>query len=325
VKTATRVVAFMAAVMLMSTALSAFSVQASNPFRGRKLYVDPGSPARKQADAWARSRPQDAALMRLIAEQPQVIWLGEWLRDARGETDAHVSRITSARALPVFAAYNIPHRDCGSYSAGGSRNADNYRRWIVDLVRGVKSRPTVVILEPDAIASIDCLPARLKDERYVLLQETVKALRQGGVSVYIDAGHANWQSPAEIADRLKKSGIENADGFSLNVSNFQSTETNIAYGEKLSRLVGGKHFVIDTSRNGKGTQSKEWCNVRGQALGHAPTTDTGHPLVDAFLWVKVPGQSDGTCNGGPRAGTWWADYALELSKAADALGSVFPK
>ena len=65
--------------------------------------------------------------------------------------------------------------------------------------------------------------------------------------------------------------------------------------------------------------------MRGQALGHAPTTDTGHPLVDAFLWVKVPGQSDGTCNGGPRAGAWWADYALELSKAAEVLGSVFPK
>src|SRR4051794_11758370 len=43
----------------------------SNPFQGRRLYVDPASPARRQADAWARSRPADAALLRAIAEQPQ--------------------------------------------------------------------------------------------------------------------------------------------------------------------------------------------------------------------------------------------------------------
>ncbi|HVG45729.1 MAG TPA: glycoside hydrolase family 6 protein, partial [Longimicrobium sp.] len=62
-----------------------------------------------------------------------------------------------------------------------------------------------------------------------------------------------------------------------------------------------------------------------QALGRAPTTRTGHPLVDAYLGVKMPGQSDGTCNGGPRAGEWWADYALELSRAAQALGSLAPR
>ena len=313
------------AVLFVCEAAAPAAYFAANPFAGRKLYVDPGNPAKRQADAWQRSRPQDAARMRVIAEQPQVIWLGEWLRDIRGESNALVTRITAARALPVFAAYNIPNRDCGQYSAGGVRNADQYRRWIVDLASGVKSRPAVVILEPDAIAAADCLPARLKDERYVLLRETVETLKKAGIAVYIDAGHAKWQSPEEMASRLKKVGIENADGFALNVSNFHSTATNIAYGEKLSRLVGGKHFVIDTSRNGRGTALSEWCNPRNQALGHAPSTSTGHPLVDAFLWVKVPGQSDGTCNGGPRAGEWWADYALELSKAAEVLGSVFPR
>ena len=79
----------------------------------------------------------------------------------------------------------------------------------------------------------------------------------------------------------------------------------------------GKHFLIDTSRNGLGTT--EWCNPRGQALGVTPTTNTGHPLVDAFLWIKQPGESDGTCGGGPRAGNWWTDIALELSRAASSL------
>jgi endoglucanase len=144
--------------------------------------------------------------------------------------------------------------------------------------------------------------------------------------VYIDAGNGNWKSPAVMADRLRKAGIELADGFSLNVSNFHSVQANVSYGQQLSRLVGGKHFVIDTSRNGRGAAvERNWCNAPNQALGRAPTTQTGNSLVDAFLWIKTPGQSDGTCNGGPRAGSWWAEYALELSRAAQALGSLSPR
>lgn len=299
-------------------ALSA-DMQARNPFSGKRLYVDPASPARKQVAEWQRSRPQDAALMRKIADQPQAIWLGDWNRDIRRETDAIVTRVTRANALPVFVAYNIPNRDCGSHSAGGARGRDAYRRWIVDLARGLNERPSVVILEPDALPANECLPLRLKDERYVLLREAVKTLTAAGAAVYLDAGHAGWQRPQEMANRLKNAGISDAVGFSLNVSNYLPTQANITYGNRLSPLVGGKHYVIDTSRNGKGTAGNQWCNPRGQALGPAPTTNTRQPLVDAYLWVKTPGQSDGACNGGPRAGAWWADYALELSKAAEAL------
>ena len=293
--------------------------QARNPFQGRKLYVDPNSPARKQASEWQRSRPQDAARMRRIAEQPQVIWLGDWNRDIRRESDAFVTRIAASGALPVFVGYNIPNRDCGSHSAGGARDRDAYRRWIVDLTRGLERRPSVIILEPDALAGNDCLPLRLKDERYVMIRDAVRDLTKAGASVYIDAGHPIWRTPAEIADRLKKAGVEDAVGFSLNVSNFHATTANVTYGNQLSALVGGKHYVIDTSRNGAGKPVKEWCNTQNQAIGPHPTTNTGHPLADAFLWIKVPGQSDGPCNGGPRAGQWWSNYALELVKTAETL------
>lgn len=299
--------------------------QAANPFRGKKLYVDPNSQARRQQAAWQRSRPQDAALMKLIAEQPQVIWLGDWNRDIRRDASAHLARIRAAGALPVFAVYNIPNRDCGSHSAGGANGADGYRRWIVELTRALDGRESVIILEPDAVPAAECLPARLKDERFVLLQYAVKTLKAGGASVYIDAGHANWQRPSEMASRLNKADIGNATGFSLNVSNYISNERNIAYGNQLSRLVGGKHYVIDTSRNGAGSAGGEWCNPPKQALGRAPTTNTGQALVDAYLWIKSPGESDGTCNRGPRAGAWWADYALELTKMASVLRSTMPR
>ncbi|XIE81958.1 glycoside hydrolase family 6 protein [Streptomyces sp. SBR177] len=54
----------------------------------------------------------------------------------------------------------------------------------------------------------------------------------------------------------------------------------------------------------------------GRALGVPPTDRTGDELVDAYLWIKRPGDSDGTCRGGPAAGTWWPDYALGLARRA---------
>lgn len=299
------------------------SAAVANPFRGKRLYVNAATHARRQAEAWRRSRPDDAARMQRLSEQPQAIWLGEWDGDIRRVTEAHMAQVGRSGALAVFVAYNIPYRDCGLHSRGGARDGNEYRRWIIGMARGLNGRAAIVILEPDGLAAIDCLPARLRDERYVLLREAADVLSKAGAHVYIDAGNANWQQPGEAAARLSRAGIDRAEGFALNVSNFHATSANVAYGDRLSRLVGGKHYVIDTSRNGRGAPlEREWCNAPNQALGQAPTTDTGLPLVDAFLWIKTPGQSDGTCNNGPRAGEWWPEYALGLIRTAEALGSL---
>lgn len=300
-------------------ALSLTGAQAAqNPLAGKRLYVDPNSNAKRQAETLRRSRPQDAALVEQIANKPVAKWLGGWVSNIGREVDNAVSTITRSGALPVFVAYNIPGRDCGQYSAGGANGSNAYRTWIRSFAAGLRGRQSIVILEPDALAGMDCLSAAGKAERVTLIREAVQVLSAQRASVYIDAGHARWHSAEEMAGRLRQVDIGTAAGFSLNVSNYINNAANIAYGEKLSRLLGGKHFIIDTSRNGLGNTS-EWCNARGQALGVAPTTNTGHPLVDAFLWVKQPGESDGTCQGGPKAGDWWTDIAVELSKAASAL------
>jgi len=57
------------------------------------------------------------------------------------------------------------------------------------------------------------------------------------------------------------------------------------------------YFVIDTGRNGVDNMrsfSGNWCNVRGAGIGFAPTTDTpAGSFVDAYFWLKTPGESDG--------------------------------
>jgi endoglucanase len=137
----------------------------------------------------------------------------------------------------------------------------------------------------------------------------------GNVAVYIDAGHAGWVPAEVMASRLISAGVAAARGFSLNVSNFGVTSGEIAYGRRIAPTIGWKRFVIDTSRNGVGPAVgvDGWCNPPQLELGPAPTSTTGDPIVDAFLWIKRPGESDGTCQGGPPAGTWWRQYALDLA------------
>ena len=296
----------------------------ANPLAGKRLYVDPNSAAKRQAETLRRSRPQDAELLAQIADRPVAKWLGGWVNDIGREVDAAVSTITRTGSLPVFVAYNIPGRDCGLYSAGGANGSNAYRAWMRSFADGLKGRQSIVILEPDALPGMDCLNQAGQQERLALMRDAVQVLKAQRASVYIDAGNAKWKSASEMAKRLQQVDIASADGFSLNVSNYMSSAANIAYGEQLSKLVGGKHFIIDTSRNGAGTAS-DWCNPRGQALGVAPTTNTGHPLVDAYLWIKQPGESDGTCQGGPKAGAWWTDIALELSRAASTLSKAITR
>src|SRR3954471_10651266 len=205
--------------------------QANNPFAGRKLYVDPNSTAKRQAETLRRSRPQDAALLDQIANRPVARWLGGWVGNIGSEVQSAVSTITGSGALPVFVAYNIPGRDCGSYSAGGASGSDAYRRWIKDFANGLRGRTAIVVLEPDALAGMDCLSSAGQADRVSLIRDAVHTLRSQGADVYIDAGNANWKPPQVMADRLNKAGIAEATGFSLNVSNYQSNDANIAYGE----------------------------------------------------------------------------------------------
>ena len=294
----------------------------TQPFSGAMFYIDPNSKARQTADAWRSTRPADAAQMDKVANSSWASWYNGWHSDVRSAVNSRVTTVTNAGALPVLVAYNIPQRDCGSYSAGGSESAEAYRAWIQAFADGIGSRRAVVILEPDALAGMGCLSATDQDRRVALLLHALRTLKaKGNVAVYLDAGHPKWLTTATAASRLQRAGIAEADGFALNVSNFHTTADNVRYGETLSALVGGKHFVIDTSRNGMGSNG-EWCNPSGRALGARATSATGHALVDALLWIKVPGESDGTCNGGPNSGAWWPEYALGLAQRSTLTGSL---
>ncbi len=219
--------------------------------------------------------------------------------------------------MPLLVAYDIPWRDCGQYSSGGAPSAAAYEQFIREVAEGIGGRRAAVILEPDALAELSCLSGEQQATYYSLLNFAVHALAASpGTAVYLDAGNAGWQPASTMAARLAEAGVAGARGFSLNVSNFDTTASETSYGEAIaSDLRLDTHFVIDTSRNGRGPAPEgAWCNPPGRGLGADPTSDTGNPLLDALLWIKRPGESDGSCNGGPPAGEWWPAYALELAR-----------
>jgi len=300
----------------------------ANPLKGAKLFVDPEANVMLKANYLRKTEPEKAAQLDKIAKQPQALWMGEWNSNIFRAAQHFVDRAQQDGSVAVIIAYNIPHRDAAAEaagvgaSAGGLASKESYQRWIRDVYMGVGKRPVAIILEPDALPGITSLPANLQEERYFLFNDAVKVLRQNPqAAVYIDAGHAKWVPAKEMAERLKKAGVEHASGFSVNTSNYRSTEECVAYGKEISALIGGKHFIVDTSRNGAGpyeaakNELETWCNPPGRKIGKPPTTDTGEPLIDGYLWLKRPGESDGDCQRNePKAGVFWLEQALEYTK-----------
>ena len=303
----------------------------ANPLVGNQLYADPESNAARQAKKWQADRPQAAADMRTLADLPAAKWLTSAESFDEGAED-YLKAAADAGQVPVLVAYNIPYRDCGMYSSGGAKDLNDYESYIDRMADIIGDKKAAVIVEPDAVANLasradgECLDDGQRQTHYdALAYATDKLGALPATAVYLDAGHSAWVDDlGKLASALRKAGIGRADGFSLNVSNFQTTEDTTEYGSRLSAQLNGAHFVIDTSRNGMGSYENpehpdfSWCNPPGRALGHYPTTKTDNDKVDAYLYIKSPGESDGQdedpskCAGGPKAGEWWPDYALGL-------------
>lgn len=399
-----------------------------------QFYVPrPNPDARQQiADLVASGNKADAMLIREMIDTPQAVWFTAGTPSSvQRAVKATVQRAAGKHTVPVLVAYNIPFRDCAQFSAGGATTMAEYMAWIDGFAAGIGRHHAVVILEPDGLGIIPwydpygsadgsnglewCQPAEADAEtaaaeRFMMLNYAVDTLQAlPNVNVYLDGTHSGWLGSGDTAHRLVQAGVERADGFYLNVSNYQFTAnlqhygswvsscityatalnpgdfvgcpnqywnggplpakiaellgewTGVAlsaYGEwsddtdmpelntsginlRYANMLGGTeattHFVIDTSRNGTGPwqapagvypDAQDWCNPPDRGLGLRPTAETGLPLVDAYLWVKIPGESDGACTRGlgpggttvdpewgiidPGAGQWFPEMALDL-------------
>ncbi len=290
------------------------------PFAGAPLAATADSPARRQVAQWrAAGETAKADALDRLARGPTAIWLDGRHSDVTAEVAQRTQQAEVEAAWPVLVLYNIPQRDCGHYSGGGVGTEQEYLSWLGRLAAGLGDRPAIVVLEPDAVAQATTGCAGLDPAaRFRTLSTAVDILTaQTRAQVYLDAGHSGWVTDLdELARNLRASGIAKTAGFALNVSNFQTTEASVAYGDDLSARIGDKPYLIDVGRNGAGPPPSEleesWCNPPDRRIGVDPTTSPELGRVDALLWVKEPGSSDGPCRGAPAAGEWSADLALGL-------------
>jgi endoglucanase len=394
-----------------------------------KFYVPkPNHGAIEQiADLTSSGNKEDADLIREMIDTPQAVWFTAGTpKSVRQDVRNTVNRAAAKKSVPVLVAYNIPFRDCAQFSAGGATTVDEYLAWIDGFAAGIGNKQAVVILEPDGLGIIpwyttidgvqewcqpaEADPATAASDRFLMLNYAVdKFAALPNVSVYLDGTHSAWLNVGDASHRLLQAGVQDADGFYLNVSNYQFTANSIEYGTWISKCItyvtvvnpgdygncgnqywnGGPatnwngvtmdryqewrsepysgnpadlawntvginsrydlilgsvqpttHFVIDTSRNGQGPwqppaypDPQDWCNPPDRGLGLRPTADTGIPLLDAYLWVKIPGESDGECTRGvgpagetvdpewglidPPAGAWFPEMALQLAQNAN--------
>ncbi|WP_437674794.1 glycoside hydrolase family 6 protein [Sorangium sp. So ce131] len=255
---------------------------------------------------------------------------------------------------------------------------ERYRNEFINPIKAIlaahPNQRIVAIIEPDSLPNIatnlgmkDCTPETEQAYRENVAF-ALKELDMPHVYQYIDAAHSGWlgwpdnqEKGAQIFSEVitAAGNPPSVRGFATNVANYtvlrysEGEETYdqqfnpcfgeydyvTQFGEALSAVgLGDKHFIIDTSRNGRGGIREDWgywCNNIGAGMGERPKANPGGaPRLDAFYWVKPPGDSDGTADKNavrydlfcgyenadqraPEAGVWFHEYFVECVKNAN--------
>jgi len=284
------------------------------------MYVDPGT----QVSRWVAANPNDsrtAVIQGKIASQPQARWLSSFnMNTINSEVGSYINTANAAGKVPVLSVYEIPNRDCGGASAGGAPDMGQYQNWISAFSSALGSQTVLIILETDSLALQTCLNSTELAERNAALTQATQTIKAANpqAKVYLDGGHSAWNSASDQAGRLRDAGIQYADGFYTNVSNFQPTSNEAGYGRGIIDALNGmglsgKHQVIDTSRNGGA--AGDWCadDDTDRRIGQYPTLNTGDGNIDGYVWVKPPGEADGCVYS---AGSFQPDLAYSLASSA---------
>jgi endoglucanase len=308
---------------------------ASAPLMGATPFVEPDSLAAAAAKSYQNSHPSWSQMLGVIARQPNVMRYGNWSGHNPGiQVSQYLARaqVLQPGTVPELATYYVVdskrvRRQCGHYSDPAWRQGA-YHRWIQSLASGIGSYRAVVFLEMDSLIAVGCLSHHGLAVRLGELHDAVNILSQlPRAVVYLDAGAADAVHATDTASMLRRAGVSQIQGFFVNSTHFDWTSHEIKYGEQVSRLTGGAHFVVNTAENGRGPLvprsrvlygNEILCNPPGRGLGPLPTFNTGYRNVDAFAWIAYPGRSGGLCRAGaPSTGVFWPKLALELVRNAD--------
>lgn len=257
--------------------------------------------------------------------------IATWYTD-RSDYASTVSSLVSScseSTRVTVVVYGLPNKDCdATYSSGGTNSdAADYATFLDTLTTAIGDRKVLYVLEPDAIgllANGGC--ADTYGYKANLLTAIEKLSANSNAEIYLDVGYwtleytATTATVVSIIQELAAAG--SVKGITINTSNYQGNSELSTLCSNFQSAVGSSSMtcIFDTSRNYNGApSSSEWCNVKSAGIGQVPTADTGLSNVDYFLWIKPPGESDGSCSGrtsdalaGPSAGSFFNDFFLLL-------------
>jgi cellulose 1,4-beta-cellobiosidase len=252
---------------------------------------------------------------------------------------------------------------------GVQRYKTEYIDAIAAAFRAHPHQRIVAVIEPDSLGNIatnlsvpKCAGAEAAYRESIAY--AIRTLAMDNTFLYVDAAHSGWlgwqTNTAAIATVFNEvltaaGGVDKVRGFVTNVANYtvvaaaaaelfdyqgNPCHDELTYVQNLTTALAAvgivnKGFLIDTSRNGRGGIRHEWgawCNVRGAGLGERPAASP-KPGLDAYVWIKPPGESDGTSDpsaprfdaqcatqdattGAPQAGQWFDSYFVSLATNA---------
>jgi endoglucanase len=297
----------------------------------------------QQQHAAAIAANPQAALLAKIADQPEANRFSLYSGGGGpGAIYGQVHKIVCDNmaadpgTIPIFTTYFLYQ---AGYCETRSEILDHrgtFQRQINEMARGIGHRPAVMLLELDAVGASKCMQQNgalrywEDDMRYEI--NALAALPH--TVVYMEGGYADSNSPGYTARVLNAVGISKIRGFWTNDTHEDWTINEVHWGEQVSRLTHGAHFIVNTATNGQGPLvpanrvrdgNEVLCNPPGRGTGPLPQVNPGFADVDAFLWTAPPGNSSGNCNGGPPAGTFWAAKAEGMASLGNArLGPRFP-
>jgi endoglucanase len=302
-----------------------------NPLAGTKFYIDPTASAAEAARSYANANRAGASALRVIGDEPSAHRFYMWNMGSNVEGQvAHYlegTQLQQPGTTVMLSTYSLVHGICGSTATPAM--ATRYEHFIQQVAAGIGNYHVVFFLELDSLITASCLNHNQLAIREAELKYAVTALEaMPHTVVYLDGGAADAAPAHKQANYLRGAGVAQAQGFFLNSTHFDWMTTELHYGQQISKLLGGSHFVINSGENGRGplrpvsrvrSGNEVLCNPPGRGLG--PLTifggiaqQTGYASADGFLWFSNPGGSGGQCvPGAPPTGVYWPAYAVMLA------------
>jgi hypothetical protein len=324
-----RQVTVLAAVLAALTAPAAFAgavngglpgASSANPLSGVQFgtyKIDSTDPSIDSPSAYyntARNAADRATFAKLLAV-PRFRWFGAWIpthdqpskKGARVTAQRYIDQVTGgdpnvAVGIGIFRLQPFEHAACTRLPT--SAEVADYKDWIQEFAAGIGDSRVVILLQPDMPFTL-CLPHSSRTDLQLISWTVSQFSALAHTTVYIDAGAADWLKPSTTASMLKRAGVAKARGFALNLTHYDSTARQDAYGKQVLGALAKRgvhtHFTVNTAQNGRPftTQShmREFkagtvCKSRGSracvTLGQPPTTKTGVTGCDGYLWFGRP-------------------------------------